>query len=478
MRRFLLLITLFITLLLSVQASVEVAVDSNQNTGGKKFKTFFSLKPSDTIRSLSKITTSQDAVTPKTKKWGLEFGGFVSVDLFWDNRKMVGARDEAICLYPFNVNPDVNGRDIHATPSFNIVAMNTRLTLRIQAPDALGAKISGMVEGWFMGVTNADMNGFAMRHAFLKMDWKSTSLLFGQTWHPLFTEKCFAYTVAGTAGAPFQPFSRAPQIRLNQKFAKYSNVLFYINAQRDNLSWGKPSPSPEYLRNSALPEVGLQYIFDYKKYEEEKCKHELYIGLGGGYKHLIPRLTTAGNVYTKQGVNSAMLTLFGHYKQHISPEVAYGIKVKAALSQAGSEYLTLGGYAVRQYDDGRLNDSVNYKYTPLNVVSSWIDIYANIRSWEVALFAGYCQNLGSLQPIQDYRNTNSYVARGADIHYLYRVSARVKYNANKLQFGLEPEYTAVQYGSEMTNYGVPKNADPNAKLVHGIRVLFTTTLFF
>ena len=478
MKKILLLITLIITLLIPSKASVEVGIDSTKNTISEKFKTFFSLKSSDTIRSLSKITTSQDDIVPKTKKWGVDFSGFVSMDLFWDTRKMVGARDEAICLYPFNVNPDANGRDIHATPSFNIVAMNTRLTLRIQAPDALGAKISGMVEGWFMGISNADMNGFAMRHAFLKMDWKSTSLLFGQTWHPLFTERCFAYTLAGTAGAPFQPFSRAPQIRLTQKFAKYSNVMLYINAQRDNPSWGKSGPLPEYLRHSAIPEAGVQYIFDYKKYEEEKCKHELYVGLGGGYKYLIPRLTTAGNVYTKQGVNSAMLTLFGHYKRHCSSEVAYGVKAKVALSQAGSEYLTLGGYAVRQYDNGRLNDSVNYSYTPLNVLSSWIDIYANIRSWEVALFGGYCQNFGSLHPIQDYQNMNSYIARGADIHYLYRVSARVKYNANKLQFGVEPEYTAVQYGSEMTEYGIAKNPNPNTRLVHGVRILFTTTLFF
>ena len=449
----------------------------------EKAKKFFSLKSIDTVHTLSKITVV-DKIPRRSDNWGLTWGGFISTDLFWDTRRMVDSRDGSICFYPDNINRDVNGRDINATPSFNMVVMNTRLTLRIESFNALGARISGMIEGWFMGISNTDMNGFAMRHAFLKMDWETTSLLIGQTWHPLFTEHCFAHTVAGSAGSPFQPFARSPQIRLNQPFAKYSNIMLYINAQRDYLSWGRSGPSTEYVRNSAIPEAGLQYIFDYKKFDEEKNPlWSLYFGLGADYKYLIPRLITAGNVYTKKGVHGGALMLFGHYEHHISSEVQFGIKAKAMVAQNCTEQLMMGGYAIKYYDNLPLNDSANYNYTALSNFSSWVDIYANIGSWEVGLFGGYCKNLGALNHIQDPQNPASYFGRGRNIDFLYRISTRMKYNANKIQFAIEPEYTVVKYGNTMTDNGtVMQSLDHGnmvkTNLVHGMRILFSTTLFF
>lgn len=476
MKKILLFIYIIVnTLFLSYSAN-EVPADTSGVRKNAKWKQFFSLKDSDTIRELHKITTAQDYSPLSANKWGLSLSGFICNDFFWDTRKMVDARDGAICLYPDDINADVNGRDINAHPSFNFVVMNTRLTLRIQAPDALRARVSGMIEGWFMGISNQDMNGFAMRHAFIKLDWKSTSLLLGQTWHPMFTERCFPHTVAASAGAPFQPFARSPQIRLNQRFAKYSGFLFYLNAQRDYLSTGRNGASSEYLRNSAIPETGLQYIFDYKKNKDENNSHEIYAGIGINYKYLIPRLTTAGNEYTRNGLHSGSALAFLHYNHRISAEHKWGFKVKATWSQACNEYLLPGGYAVKYYADEPFNDSINYQYTALNNFSSWLDIYAGIRSWEIGLFAGYSKNFGSFDILQAPGNGQVFFGRGLNIDYLYRISARVKYNANKLQFGLEPEYTAVRYGEHFTEKG--KVMPEGSRLVHGIRILLSVTLFF
>lgn len=482
MKKLFIVICLILSTVEVFPSSIRIESDTVKSPKREKIGKFFSLNRKDSLREYSKITTSADNQPENQNKWSLQWGGFICNDIFWDNRKMTDARDGAICLYPDDIRPDIRGRDINATPSFNFVVMNTRLTLRIQAPDALGAKISGMVEGWFMGISNQDMNGFAMRHAFLKMDWKSTSLLLGQTWHPLFTENCFAHTVAASSGAPFQPFARSPQIRVTQRFGS-SQWMIYLNAQRDYLSTGERGASSEYIRHSAIPEMGAQYIFHQKKNGENNKSDEFLVGIGVDYKYLIPRLTTSANLYTRKGVNSGAVVLFGHYDHRFDKDIRMGIKVKALLSQACNEYLMLGGYAVKFYDDNSLNDSIDYRYTGLRNFSSWIDIYTRIRKWEIGLFAGFSKNMGSSTAIQDHSNPKSYFARNPYIDYLYRISVRCKYTIQKLQFAVEPEYTAARYGTGLDSHGkIPadKSHNPNAEIhsVHGLRILLSATLFF
>jgi len=444
---------------------------------GKKAKAFFSMKDTDTLRERHSITTAAEPFPEKQKKWDLTWSGLASMDIFWDTRKPVEARDGGIYLYPADVFYDKKGKDINARPFFNFCAMNTRLTMKIQAPDALGAKISGMVEGWFMGISNNDMNGFALRHALIKMDWKSTQLLVGQTWHPLFTERMFAYTVAGSAGAPFQPFARAPQIRLTQKFAKNNYFLLYLNAQRDLPSLGSNGVSSEYLRQSAIPEMGVQYIFDCQtKDKKNDSQHTIYGGLGFNFKRIVPRLITADTVATKKGLNSYSGIAFFHYEHQMNKKTKAGFKLKAVFMQNSYDYLMIGGYAIKGGKKNKPLDN-DFCYSNLNTLSFWGDLYLNYRSWEVGIFGGYCQNLGSFHRIRTYENPFSSYVRVPNADFMYRLSARLKYTANKLQFCLEPEYTSAVYGTSLT----PKGKVDVAKKthwVHNVRVLFSTVLYF
>jgi len=450
---------------------------SHKKTG--KTKAFFSLQDTDTIRERHFITTSEDQFPEKKKKWDLNWSGLIGFDVFWDMRKPVEVRDGGIYLYPADVFFDKNGEDIHARASFNFVAMNTRLTLKVQAPDALGAKVSGMIEGWFMGISNSNMNGFALRHAFIKMDWQSTQLLMGQSWHPLFTERMFAHTVAGSAGAPFQPFSRAPQIRVTQKFAKKNFLLAYFNAQLDLRDTGPGGVSTDYLRQSMLPEMGIQYIFDGQtKDKKNDSKHQIYTGLGFNFKRIIPRLMTADTLATKKGLNSYSGIAFFHYEHLLNKKTKAGFKLKASYIQNSYEYLMIGGYAIKEYDkNAPLNFKADFDYTNLNTLSFWGDLYLNYRSWEVGLFGGYCQNLGAFHAIQDPDNPLSYYARVHNADFMYRLSTRLKYTANKLQFCLEPEYTSAVYGTLMTQTGRVDITAPT-HWVHNLRVLVSTVLYF
>lgn len=469
-------ILLFFSLTFSISAQTQ---DTISHKRSKKAKAFFSLQDIDTIRSRPTATTVSDPLPEKKKNWDLNWSGWVSMDLFWDTRKPVESRDGGISLYPADVFFDKNGKDIHARGSFNFCAMNTRLTLRVQAPDALGAKISGMIEGWFMGISNSDMNGFALRHALIRMDWKTTQLIFGQTWHPLFTERMFAFTVAGSAGAPFQPFARVPQVRVTQRFTKNNYLLAYLNAQRDLLSIGPHGISADYIRQSMMPEMGLQYIFDFQKTDRDHhSKHIIYAGLGFNFKRIVPRLMTADTIVTKKGLNSYSGIAFLHYEHQVSKQIKAGLKIKAAFVQNSYEYLMIGGYAIKEYEkEAPLDYKKDFEYTNLNTLSFWGDLYLNYCSWEVGVFAGYCKNLGAFHPIQDSGNKLSYFTRVPNADFMYRLSTRVKYTANKLQFCLEPEYTSVIYGTALTSLGkVDVSEKPH--WVHNLRILLSTVLYF
>ena len=122
---------------------------------------------------------------------------------------------DTFCLYPSPESFDVNKVDINDNPGFNILSIQSRLTGKITGPDAFGAKTSGQLEGEFFGTADGDVNGFRLRHAFVKLDWEQTSLLVGQTWNPMFITELVPGTVSFNTGAPFNPFARNPQIRFS-----------------------------------------------------------------------------------------------------------------------------------------------------------------------------------------------------------------------------------------------------------------------
>lgn len=480
MRKLLSYSALIISILFLFQPfSYSATFDENPSKEEKKKR--LSWLRRDTFFGNQKLTTSDYAVS-ENSNWGVKVGGFICTDLFWDNREMVGARDGGILLYPSAPRRDVNNRDINATPSFNFLAMNSRISLRISAPTVKNTHISGFIEGWFMGASNTGLNNFALRHSFIRLDWKKSMLLVGQTWHPLFTENCFASTLAASAGAPFQSFSRAPQIRFTQKLGNPFRLMLYANTQLDQASTGPDGASSQYLRHSSIPELGLQFQYELSKKQEEKAEETYFlIGLGADYKRLVPRLVTGEGLYTKKAVNCGAVTLFTHFKYSFDMnenKKAIGVKAKGFYGGGYNEMLMIGGYAVRKYSDGITNYDDNFGYTTLNIASAWLDLYAEYKNWEFGIFTGYCENLGSYSKIQDPNSARSYWGRNTNIDFLYRLSTRVKYNAGKLQVGIEPEYNLACYGSEHDAYGRLTRNDETTDIVHGFRLLLSATLFF
>ena len=220
----------------------------------------------------------------ENSQMGIKFSGFVKTDAYWDTRQVEAAREGHYLLFPMGENLDAEDKDINAKPNFNMLAIQTRLKGTITGPEAFGAKTGGLIEAAFFGTNEGDVNGFRLRHAFLTLVWQKSSVLIGQFWHPMFVTSVFPGTVSFNTGAPFQPFSRNPQIRWMYNSGN-ARIIAAAMAQRDFASAGPQGTGSMYLRNSATPNLHLQFQWD---------TPDMILGVGGDWKTLTPRLSTVG----------------------------------------------------------------------------------------------------------------------------------------------------------------------------------------
>jgi len=389
------------------------------------------------------------------QSFGISFSGYVKSEMLFDSRQNSSLREGHFLLFPLNEVLDVNKNDVNAKANLNIMSIQTRLTGKITGPEAFGAKTSGLIEGEFFGTSDADVNGFRLRHAFVKLDWQNTSLLVGQYWHPMFVAEMFPGVISVNTGAPFQPFSRNPQIRLTQTFGDIK-VILAAASQRDFQSYGpdatgKSALSTVYLRNSVLPNMHLQ--LQYKSGEN-------LFGIGGDYKILTPRLATSKNYQTTETVGS--FSAIGYLKLNLDPVT---LKLEGIMGENLPDLMMLGGYVIKATDGPTGIET----YLPTKVLSFWGEISTG-KDVELALFAGYQKNLGTSENV-----TGTFYTRGADIENLLRISPRIQWNSGKTRISAEVEYTAAAYGTVNNNN---KALVENIKTISNVRFLAAVFYFF
>ncbi len=388
--------------------------------------------------------------------FGISFSGYVKTDIFYDTRQTVDIREGHFLLFPKGPLTDPDGADINLRAGFNILSIQTRLAGKITGPDALGAKTSAYLEAEFFGTSDADINGFRLRHAWLKLNWPSQELLIGQFWHPMFITEDYPDVVSFNTGAPFQPFNRSPQVRFTQMFGGLSLIGTALT-QRDFVSPGPNGASSSYLRNAALPEFNLKLQFDAKN---DAAKTETLAGAGIDFMKLAPRLATDTGFATGERVSS--LAGMAYFKQRLP---AWTFKAEGILGQNLYHLTMLGGYAV-----DTISDPVRqfFSYTPLDTLSLWAEAQTNGSRWQAGLFAGYSKNLGARHEI-----VGANFARGFNIAALYRVSPRLICNAGKIRFAGEFELTGAAYGTPDA-FGKVRDAS----YVTNARILLAAYYFF
>jgi len=398
------------------------------------------------------VFTFSQTAEKKEKKIKMKLSGFVKNDFFWDSRQTVAAREGHFLLWPKAVNNDLDGNDINAKSSFNFLAIQSRLSLGISGTEAFGAKISGKIEGDFFAQANDNINLLRLRHAYIKMNWTNTELLFGQYWIPMFITGCYPGTVSFNTGVPMQPFGRNPQIRLTHKLGKIAFVAI-ASSQRDYTSRGVSGVTGEYLRNSMIPELSAQIHFVQKK--------ALLAGIGGSYKQIVPQIKTVKNYATDETLSSINAIAF--IKIKTSPVTC---KFEAIYGQNTPDVLGSGGFAVTEITDTTRSYQT---YSPISTMSAWTDIHTNGKDIQFGVFGGYTKNLGTDKDI-----VGELFGLGTNIESLYRVSPRVVFNSGNIRFALEGEFTVANFGTVYDARGIPTDITT----VNNFRILAAVYYFF
>ncbi|MDR0429232.1 MAG: hypothetical protein LBH58_01985 [Tannerellaceae bacterium] len=384
-------------------------------------------------------------VSSQQKNFSYKFYGFVRGDLYYNSRSNVEAVDGDFYLYPMDKMPDAEGKDLNANPNSAFYNFSTRLGLDVTGPKTGSAQTSAKIE--------VDFGGFGMayyllriRHAYVNLDWeKGSSLLIGQTWHPLFGEVMPEVLNLNT-GSPFQPFNRSVQIKYQYRKNKISLTASAIY-QLIYLSTGPNGKSEEYLKNGVLPELYAGITF----------RNNGFLG-GAGIEmiSLKPRLQSMMNdeIYkVDERVTSVSFMAQAQYKTD-----KLFLAGKTLLASNQTHTAMLGGYGVASIDP----KTGRQEYTPSRHSTTWVNAVFG-STWKGNFFVGYSKNLGTTNKLV---SPALFYGIGADIDQVLLASAGLSYNLPHWKAGVEYSATTAWYGD--TNLSNGKVTNTHSVLNHRI----------
>lgn len=359
-------------------------------------------------------------------------------------------------VFPAKEVLDANGEDINAKANFNMLNIHSRARIVITAPSFLNAKVSGLLEGDFVGSANDKIGLLRLRHAIVKLNWAKTELMAGQYWHPMFNLDVYPQIVSWGGALPYFPLERSPQLRLSYGATGNSKFSIAASTQLDFKSNGPIGPSTDYIRNAAFPELNATYVLG--------LKSNFLIGANVGYKTLKPQLSylVDGLKYkSEESLGSYHLSLFSKIKMDKA-----AIRIGSIYGQNLYDFVMLGGYGV-----SGTNNKGEAEYTNFTAGSVWFDVDSGLigKKTTLGIFAGYTKNYGADDPI-----TGAVYARGTDIDFSYRVAPRIVYGNGLVRFRVEVAYDTAAYGTANADYTKVENTT-NAS---NMRFVFATTLHF
>lgn len=381
----------------------------------------------------------------QTKDFKFKFYGQIRTDLYYNSRANEETVDGLFYMYPKDEAYDADGKDLNATPNSNFYTLYSRLGVDVAGPKLGKANTSAKIEADFRG-TGTSFSVLRLRHAYLNLDWGKSALLMGQTWHPLYGEVA-PQILNLSMGAPFQPFSRAPQIRY-----RYAERNFQLTGaalwQSQYMSQGPEGKTHKYLKQSCIPELYLG--MDYKS------KHVL-AGVGIEMLSLKPRLEGTGQSNEKYKVDERITTL--SYEAHIKyTGPKWFVAAKSVLGSNLTQASGLGGFGIKSVDD-RTGEQ---EYTPIRFSTSWLNVVYG-KKWKPGIFVGYAKNLGTSDELYtpNQKNVTLY-GTGTNLDRVVMAGAELTYNVPHWKFGLE-------YTLSSAAYGTPDWTDGKIMDTHNVR---------
>ncbi|MFP5129447.1 DcaP family trimeric outer membrane transporter [Phocaeicola coprocola] len=383
--------------------------------------------------SLALLVGVSGSVFAQKKGFDYKFYGQVRTDLFYNTRSNSETVDGLFYMYPLDENLDPNGHDLNGVGNGNFYTLYTRLGVDVTGPMLGKAKTSAKVEVDFRG-SGTTYSLFRIRHVYFNLDWGKSTLLVGQTWHPLYGDVA-PEILNLNMGAPYQPFSRAPQIRY-----RFTSNNFMLTAaaiwQSQYLSVGPKTNKPgetstqksqEFMKKSCVPEFYLGV--DYKR-------PGLIAGAGLHVSSITPRTQseTEDAVYF---VNERVTGISGEAHVKYTKE-NWLVSAKTVLGTNLTQTSTVGGYGITSIDEV----TGKQQYSPLRTSSTWVNV-AYGKKWRPALFFGYLKNLGATKEVP-----YGTLGTGTTLDQLFTGTAELTYNIPHWKFGAEYSLCNAWYGDE------------------------------
>ena len=354
--------------------------------------------------------------------------GFIRNYFTYDSRECIAGTGDLYFYMPkdenWNKTTDPALReDLNNVSSFRFLSLTTRVGLNIVGYKWRNTEFSGKIEAdFFSGISKVGdgthaVSGtaqFRLRQAYVSLSWDSlrmndkdlarVDLTIGQAWHPMAADLCDV--IALNSGAPFGPFNRSPQVRMDARLGKWFTLTAAGLWQMQYNSTGPDGQSAEYMLYSKTPEAYLGLSFHDKGWIVRAGADVLSIKP----RHLGEALDANGNVIlgtdgkplqitVKDRITTASPFLYLQYKQG-----DFSFKAKTILAESGEHMNMNGGYGVKA-----INPDGSYEYTPTRTSSTWISLMyggkvgaqedKHPQKLQGILFAGYVENLGTKDPL-------------------------------------------------------------------------------
>lgn len=382
--------------------------------------------------------------------------GFIRNYFTYDSRESVSGHADMFNYVPKDfdwnmteaeaaLSPELRREDMNAVGSFRFLSLTTRLGLNIVGYEWGKTQFSGKIEAdFYAGLTGVTgVAQFRLRLAYLTLAWDSlsvgkewarVSLTLGQDWHPMAADLCDVLSL--NTGAPFSPFSRTPQVRMEARLTPWFMLSAAALWQMQYVSAGPKGMSADYIKYSKTPEAYLGLNFMHSD--------AFLLRLGVDMLSISPRhegtVSGSGGQEVRVRVNDRLTTVspFAFMRYSVGD---FSVKVKTIFAESGEHMSLCGGYGV-----SKINADGSWEYTPTRNSSTWISLTYG-RQVKGVLFAGYVQNFGTKTSVVDadhlYFNKNMF----ASIHRLWRLSPALVWTIGPFQLGAEYELTSAQYGT-------------------------------
>jgi len=362
--------------------------------------------------------------------------GFIRNYYAFDTRESLAGTEDLFYYLPKDENKK-SDVDLNEQGSFRFAAITSRVGLNVTGYEYNGLKFGAKIEtDFYNGLSGATGTAvLRLRQAYVtvgKNDWLVTA---GQAWHPMAADMPDVFSL--NTGAPFGPFSRTPQVKLDYKFNDALSLTGSAIWQMQYVSAGPSGASANYIKDACTPEIYLG--LNYKK-------DNLLLRAGVNMLSIKPRVNN-GSVKVDDRITTLTPFFFGQYKSGL-----FSIKLKTVFAEAGEHVNLNGGYGI----SGVKSDGVSYEYTPTRNSSTWASfMYGKKTQW--ILFAGYVKNFGTKDDLYGAKDgyapaANLYFSKNSfsNMNQMYRLTPTVIHNIGKFAIGLEYELTSVQYGDYKT----------------------------